>query len=93
MAADRRATAVFTATAAEATVVADTVVDGVLAVRLEAVDAAPVAVAVVDAAPAVPAEVRRATPRAPVTSKVDGMSRRRIAGSTNKAPLDADRVS
>jgi hypothetical protein len=55
----------------------------------------PVAVdaVVVVVAPAVPGEVRTAAPRTPVTNSVDGIVHRRVAGSTNKAPLDADRVS
>jgi hypothetical protein len=52
-----------------------------------------VVVEVVDVAPAVPGEVRTTAPRTPVTSSVDGIAHRRVAGSTNKAPLDADRVS
>jgi hypothetical protein len=47
----------------------------------------------VKVAPAVPGEVRTAAPRTPVTSSVDGIVHRRITGSTDKAPLDADRVS
>ena len=89
----RRTTVVLAVTGAVAAV---TVGVDVVAARADEV-ATPVevdaVVEVVDAAPAVPGEVRTAAPRTPVTSSVDGIAHRRVAGSTNKAPLDADRVS
>jgi hypothetical protein len=78
-------------------VAAVTVLAGAGAARAEDRALVPVAVdAVVGAvkvAPAVPGEVRTAAPRTPETSSVDGIVHRRITGSTDKAPLDADRVS
>jgi hypothetical protein len=74
-----------------------TVLAGAGAARAEDKAVAPVPVdAVVEVggvAPAIPGEVRTAAPRTPVTSSVDGIVHRRITGSTDKAPLDADRVS